>query len=165
MFFEGFEDDFCFVGFFFPIGILSHYSSDTINTFWDMLSLIAEVLTPELQGRCVSCSAGWVLYTIFSDGKPYWKWPWAAAHPELSLQGGPSVMSVPAHGVEGNWEKRNLMLESFHCYRQDLATECTQTAPDSGEMDITIPIQAWAWAWLWFLCRIRIKVRKPSDFW
>lgn len=71
--------------FFFLIGILCPNNSDTLNTFWDMLSLIAVAVTPELQDRWVSCPAGWVLYPVCSDGKSYWKWPWAAAHPEFPL--------------------------------------------------------------------------------
>lgn len=76
-------------------------------------------------------------------------------------------------GVEGNREQRTLMLEGFHCYRKDLATECTQTAPESGKMDTTIQIQSWAWAWFWSLqgqnqgkaaLRVLVVERKVVDF-
>lgn len=97
---------FVLLGFFSPVEILYHCNSDTVNTFWDVLSLTAVVVTPELQGRCVSCPAGWVLHPIWSDGKPYWKRPWAAAHPEFSLLGGPSVMSVPAQECGGKQGKK-----------------------------------------------------------
>lgn len=141
---------------FFPIGILYHCSSDPVNIFWDVLSLIAVVLAPGLQGRWVSSPAGGVLYPIWSAGKPYWKEPWAAAHPEFSLLVWCQCLLV---SVEGNREKKNLVLGSFHCYRKDLATECTQAAPESGKMDVTIQIQALTW--LWSVCRI--KVRQASD--
>lgn len=52
------------------------------------------------------------------------------------------MVSVPAHGCGEKQGEISLVLESFPCYRKDLATECTQTAPESGKMDVTIRIQA-----------------------
>lgn len=131
--------------FFFCIGILYHCSRDTGNTFWDMLSLIAVVTAAELQGGWVSCPAGWCCTPFVQMGNP------AGNDPELL----PTLNFLPREGlvwcqcllmaVGGNREQRNLMLGNFLCYREDLATECTQTAPESGKMDTAIQIQAWAW--------------------
>ena len=77
---------------FFSIGMLYRKRGDTVQAFWDVLCF------DNSGDAWAAGQAGLPLSAVRSllRLKPCWKWPWAAAQPEFSPQGGLSVASVPA---------------------------------------------------------------------